>query len=244
MRASLADQTGSGATPTLAIALGANLPGPCGSPMATLIAVRPLVEASVRRWGESLPIPGEPVGFRWSPLFETQPFGGPPGQPNYINAVVLVDGLIPPPPPAGLDQQATNAAADAAEKLLEHLQELEQRFARERQERWGPRSLDLDLLWWWDLRCHTARLQLPHPLWQERDFVLAPLAALGAAHGADVGAALGGKAPGPGCTAIALAGRSGWPEQLGTASLTRPAAGVPARPGPPTGHPPDPETLD
>ena len=217
MRASLADQTGGGATPSLAIALGANLPSRCGSPIATLIAVRPLLEASVRQWSQGLRRPGEPAGFRWSPLFETQPVGGPPGQPNYVNAVVLVEGA----------SVAFEATADAAEDLLEDLQELEQRFGRERQERWGPRSLDLDLLWWGDLRCHTPRLHLPHPLWQERDFVLAPLAALAVGHGA-VPEATG---PGPGGTAIALAGRTGWPEQLEAASLTR-TAEPPAGPAP------------
>ena len=213
MRASLADQDGGNATATLAIALGANLPSRSGSPIATLIAVRPLLEASVRRWSQGLPHRGEPACFRWSPLFETQPVGGPPGQPNYVNAVVLVDGMPP---------QRAEWPGKAAEELLEHMQELEQQFGRERQERWAPRSLDLDLLWWGDLRCHTPRLQLPHPLWQERDFVLAPLAALGADLGADLG---------PGWTAMALAGRSGWPEQLGAASLTR-TAEPPAGPDP------------
>ncbi|MCP9881774.1 2-amino-4-hydroxy-6-hydroxymethyldihydropteridine diphosphokinase [Cyanobium sp. Alchichica 3B3-8F6] len=209
MRASLADQTGGGATPSLAIALGANLPSRCGNPIATLIAVRPLLEASVRGWSQDLRRPGETTAFRWSPLFETQAVGGPPGQPNYVNAVVLVEGA----------SVAFEASADAAEDLLEDLQELEQRFGRERQERWGPRSLDLDLLWWGDLRCHTPRLQLPHPLWRERDFVLAPLAALERT------------APGPGCTAVALAGQPGWPEQLEAASLTR-TAEPPAGPAP------------
>ncbi len=190
MVASLADQTGGSATPTLAIALGANLPGPAGSPVATLIAVRPLVGGRVQRWSQSLLPPADPVGFRWSPLFETEPVGGPPGQPNYVNAVLLVDGLTTP----------RRGAEAAAEALLDHLQELEQQFGRERHERWGPRSLDLDLLWWGDLRCHTPRLQLPHPLWQQRNFVLAPLAALG-------------EAPGP-PGVVALAGRPGWPEPL------------------------------
>lgn len=197
VRASLADQTGSAASTTLAIALGANLPGPVGSPLATLIAVRPLLEARVLEWHESLPPPGEAVTLRWSPLFETQPVGGPPGQPNYLNAVVLVDGPSPP-------------HTTAAEALLEQLQGLEQHFGRERHERWAPRSLDLDLLWWGDLRCQTPRLQLPHPLWRERDFVLAPLAALEA----NLGAALGQAALGPGGPAMALTGRAGWPEQL------------------------------
>jgi 2-amino-4-hydroxy-6-hydroxymethyldihydropteridine diphosphokinase len=210
VHASLADQAGGNATATLAIALGANLPSRSGSPIATLIAVRPLLEASVRRWSQGLPHRGEPAGFRWSPLFETQPVGGPPGQPNYVNAVVLVDGMPP---------KRAEWPGKAAGELLEHMQELEQQFGRERQERWAPRSLDLDLLWWGDLRCQTPRLQLPHPLWQEREFVLAPLAALERT------------APGPSCTAIALAGRTGWPEQLEEVWLTR-TAEPPAGPDP------------
>ena len=179
------------------MALGANLPGPGGSPLSTLIAVRPLLEAKVRQWSQGLPGPGAPAAFRWSPLFETKPVGGPPGQPNYLNAVVLVDGPSPAHVPA---------AAEAAETLLGHLQELEQHFGRERHARWAPRSLDLDLLWWGPLHCQTPRLQLPHPLWSERDFVLAPLAALG-----EIPAA---RALAAGCTAVALRGRAGWPEQL------------------------------
>jgi 2-amino-4-hydroxy-6-hydroxymethyldihydropteridine diphosphokinase len=170
------------------------LPSRCGSPIATLIAVRPLLEASLRQWGQGLS--SGPTGFRWSPLFETEPVGGPPGQPPYINAVLVVDGLV-----AGLG--ADGARAAAGEALLEQLQALEHDFGRERQARWAPRSLDLDLLWWGNLSCHTPRLQLPHPLWRQRDFVLAPLAALA------------GLAPEPGCAVIALAGRPGWPEQLG-----------------------------
>ena len=191
MTASLADQLSGGEASTLAIALGANLPSHCSSPIATLIAVRPLLEASLRQWGQGLS--SRPTAFRWSPLFETDPVGGPPGQPPYINAVLLVEGLAP--------RSAFGARAAAAEALLEQLQKLEQDFGRERQARWAPRSLDLDLLWWGDLSCDTPRLQLPHPLWRQRDFVLAPLAALA------------GLAPEPNCTVVALVGRPGWPEQ-------------------------------
>lgn len=207
MRVSLADQASGGDGPTLAIALGANLPSRSGGPVATLIAVRPLLEARVRQWARGLT--ARPAVFRWSPLFETEPVGGPPGQPPYINAVVRVEGL------------AEQQAPDSAEALLEHLQALEHHFGRERQARWAPRSLDLDLLWWGDLRCHTPRLQLPHPLWQERDFVLAPLAALA------------GEEPEPGWSAVPLAGRPGWPEQLQADALTRTAE----RPGRPRPHP-------
>jgi 2-amino-4-hydroxy-6-hydroxymethyldihydropteridine diphosphokinase len=99
---------------------------------------------------------------RWSPLFCTAPLGGPAGQPDYLNAVVLVSPAIPPTPVLAL-------------KLLTELQALEQRFARQRLERWGPRSLDLDLLWH-----HSQALELPHPRLLERAFVLAPLAAIDA----------------------------------------------------------------
>lgn len=188
MRISLADQTGSRGAPSLAIALGANLPSASGDPIATLTAVRPLLEVCVQQWSRKLPQPAGPTRFRWSPLFETEPVGGPPGQPRYINAVVLVDGLTP--------------HGAAAEALLTQLQGLEHQFGRERQTRWEARSLDLDLLWWGQLRCHTPLLQLPHPLWQQRDFVLAPLVALGELAGS------------PDNAAVALAGRPGWPEPL------------------------------
>ncbi|MCP9927421.1 2-amino-4-hydroxy-6-hydroxymethyldihydropteridine diphosphokinase, partial [Cyanobium sp. CH-040] len=92
MRASLADQAGAaGEAPhaSLAIALGANLPSPAGPPLATLLAVRPLLEQLVER---QLLEPGAEVrtAVRWSPLFRTAPVGGPPGQPDYHKAVVLV----------------------------------------------------------------------------------------------------------------------------------------------------------
>ncbi len=192
MRASLADQ----ALPGLAIALGANLPSPAGPPLATLLAVRPLLTARLAGLG------GPP---RWSPLFRTAPVGGPPEQPDYLNAVVLVAA-------------ATPADAAAALDLLSRLQELERRFGRERREPWGPRSLDLDLLWWGALRCRSEALVLPHPRLLERSFVLAPLAAIDSdlmPPGADAGAAallaplmVGSAAAAP----TRLAGRPGWPE--------------------------------
>jgi 2-amino-4-hydroxy-6-hydroxymethyldihydropteridine diphosphokinase len=70
------------------------------------------------------------------------------------------------------------ASAGAALELLMGLHQLEQLYGRQRRERWGPRSLDLDLLWWGDLAVATARLALPHPRWHQRSFVLAPLLAI------------------------------------------------------------------
>lgn len=138
---------------TLAVALGANL----GDPAATLVAVRPLLQALLE------PLADPEPACRWSPLFRTAPVGGPADQPDYLNAVVLLERPRP----------ATDPLA-----LLAALQQLERRFGRERRERWGPRRLDLDLLWCGDRRCRQAELELPHPRLHQRAFVLAPLAAI------------------------------------------------------------------
>ena len=162
MRASLADQS-------IAIALGANL----GDPAGTLIAVRPLLEQAVDGWANRTPCR---TTYRWSPLFRTEPVGGPGGQPSYLNAVVVISA-------AGLGDPAEHPSERAlalsrAMALLHRLQRLEAQFGRQRQEHWGPRSLDLDLLWCGDLCCESSALELPHPRLLERSFVLAPLAAV------------------------------------------------------------------
>ena len=149
-------------TSSLAIALGANLPSPAGPPLATLLVVRPLLEELLKAL-----VAARGASVCWSPLFRTAPVGGPDGQPNYLNAAVLASTAGPPTPAAAME-------------LLTGLQGLEQRFARRRHEHWGARSLDLDLLWWGDLVCDDATLQLPHPRLLERSFVLAPLAAIDA----------------------------------------------------------------
>ena len=95
----------------------------------------------------------------------TAPVGGPPGQPDYVNAALVVRLVRLP-------------SHSAALELLQGLQQLELAFGRQRLEHWGPRSLDLDLLWWGDLRVEEPELQLPHPRWHQRAFVLAPLLAI------------------------------------------------------------------
>ncbi len=169
---SLADQTHS-----LAVALGANQSGPAGSPLQTLTAVRPLLEAVMGSWAQSMEgnIPGKTaltcassaLTFSWSPLQQTAPEGGPIDQPSYLNAVLLVKGLELKP------------ASIAALCLLDALQEVERSFGRNRaqEERWGPRSLDLDLLFWGELRLDHPRLTLPHPRLHLRCFVMEPLLA-------------------------------------------------------------------
>jgi 2-amino-4-hydroxy-6-hydroxymethyldihydropteridine diphosphokinase len=148
---------------SLAIALGGNL----GDPAVALCAVRPLLEQAVGEWWSPSPAaraaPFAPA-FRWSPLFRTEAVGGPIGQPAFVNAVLLAEPL----------QEGPWDPMD----LLLRLQALESRFGRQRHELWGPRTLDLDLLWCGDCRLSTAELQLPHSLLRERSFVLAPLAAI------------------------------------------------------------------
>ncbi|MCC5643409.1 2-amino-4-hydroxy-6-hydroxymethyldihydropteridine diphosphokinase [Nostoc sp. CHAB 5824] len=82
---------------------------------------------------------------------------GPP-QPDYLNGCVTLQVEI------------------TAQQLLEILLEIEQQFGRVRQERWGPRTLDLDLLLFDDFIVDTPNLQIPHPRMRDRAFVLVPLA--------------------------------------------------------------------
>ncbi|MBL8250109.1 MAG: 2-amino-4-hydroxy-6-hydroxymethyldihydropteridine diphosphokinase [Candidatus Competibacter sp.] len=92
-----------------------------------------------------------------SPLYRSAPAGGPPGQPDYINAVAALDtGLTPG-------------------QLLAVLRAMELAQGRVRTVRWGPRTLDLDLLLYDQLVLDDPRLTLPHPRLHERAFVLYPL---------------------------------------------------------------------
>jgi 2-amino-4-hydroxy-6-hydroxymethyldihydropteridine diphosphokinase len=95
-----------------------------------------------------------------SPVYETDPVGGPE-QPDYLNAVVAVDTTLSP------------------RELLGVAQRLEADAERVRAERWGPRTLDVDILLYGDEQVDESDLVIPHPRWSERDFVTAPLADLG-----------------------------------------------------------------
>ena len=91
-----------------------------------------------------------------SAVYETDPVGGPE-QPEYLNAVVAVE--------TGLDPHA----------LLALGQRLEAGARRVRAERWGPRTLDVDVLLVGDEQVDDPDLQVPHPRMRERGFVMAPL---------------------------------------------------------------------
>lgn len=91
-----------------------------------------------------------------SPVYETEPVGGPP-QPDYLNAVVVLD--------TELD----------ARGLLDVAKALEVEAGRRAGVRWGPRPLDVDVLMVGDDRVADADLVVPHPRMSQRAFVLAPL---------------------------------------------------------------------
>lgn len=92
--------------------------------------------------------------FMW-----TEPVGGPAGQSAYLNAAAELETSL------------------SAKELFDQLQRIEAHLGRDRsrEQRWGPRTCDLDLLMWDDLVMDTEELTLPHPRMHERDFVLVPL---------------------------------------------------------------------
>jgi len=90
---------------------------------------------------------------------ETDPVGGPPGQGRFLNAAARIETDLAP------------------HDLLAVLKRIERDLGRaEGGPRWGPRTIDLDLLLFDDLRLETADLVVPHPRFRERRFVLEPLA--------------------------------------------------------------------
>lgn len=93
-----------------------------------------------------------------SSFYRTKPLG-PQNQPDFLNAVVALDTRLP------------------AEQLLDHTQHIERNQGRVRKdERWGPRTLDLDMLLYGDSQIATERLTVPHYGLKEREFMLYPLA--------------------------------------------------------------------
>ncbi|MEJ1469487.1 MAG: 2-amino-4-hydroxy-6-hydroxymethyldihydropteridine diphosphokinase [Candidatus Sedimenticola sp. (ex Thyasira tokunagai)] len=91
-----------------------------------------------------------------SSLYISSPLG-PADQPDYINAVAALETALEPYP------------------LLRALQAIEQRHKRKREKRWGPRTLDLDLLLYGGLILNDTDLKIPHPGIAIRPFVLYPL---------------------------------------------------------------------
>jgi 2-amino-4-hydroxy-6-hydroxymethyldihydropteridine diphosphokinase len=123
------------------VGLGSNLEGPAGQLRRAFLELAELPQTRL---------------IRYSPLYGSTPLG-PPDQPDYVNAVAMLE--------TSLD----------AHSLLGELQAVEQRHGRERADHWGPRTLDLDLLLYGDEQIDSPRLQVPHPQMHRRAFVLVPL---------------------------------------------------------------------
>ncbi len=131
--------------PLAIIALGANIPGFAGAPEATLAAAARRIAALGRIVARSSLYSTAPVGFH--------------NQPRFVNAVVALE------------------ADRSPRELLEALLVLELYFGRNRDASPanGPRTLDLDILFYGDLVLSESGLEVPHPRLAERAFVLVPL---------------------------------------------------------------------
>jgi 2-amino-4-hydroxy-6-hydroxymethyldihydropteridine diphosphokinase len=93
-----------------------------------------------------------------SGLIENAAVGGPAGSPAFLNGAVEVVTTLSP------------------QELMRRLLEIEAELGRERRQKWGPRTIDLDLLLYGDSVIDSPGLTVPHPRMGEREFVLGPLA--------------------------------------------------------------------
>ena len=120
------------------VALGANLENPADAIQMAIALLRESTDVKLI-----------------SSLYETEPVGGPE-QPNYINAVCILESDLP-----ALD-------------LLALLHGIEKSMGRIRIEKWGPRVIDLDLIQYGNILSSSDELEIPHPRAFERKFVLEP----------------------------------------------------------------------
>ena len=93
--------------------------------------------------------------LKTSSFYKTKPIGPP--QPDYLNGCIIIQTTIEP------------------EELLNLLLKIEKKFGRQRTEKWGARTLDLDIIFYHNLIIDIHHLQIPHPLMRQRPFVLVPL---------------------------------------------------------------------
>ena len=130
---------------TAYIGMGANLASWAGAPEATLAAAAARLESLGRVTRRSSLYSTEPVGFA--------------EQPRFVNAVVALDTELAP------------------QQLLQELLEIEKEFGRDREAGFanGPRTLDLDILLFGDMKMSEPGLEIPHPRLARRAFVLIPL---------------------------------------------------------------------
>jgi len=116
-------------------------------------------EANLRQALDHLARTTDTSVVRASSLYDTEPVGVE-DQPHFLNAVAQLETRLTP------------------QQLLWNLMLIERRLGRVRSQRWGPRTLDLDLLLYEDLVIDEEDLQVPHPELTKRSFVLVPLVEL------------------------------------------------------------------
>lgn len=94
--------------------------------------------------------------FQLAPLYETSPYGKT-DQPYFFNSALYLEVDMPP------------------HDLLQWLKEIEKQVGRRQRERWGPREIDIDIIFYSDWVLHSDSLTIPHPEYSKRRFVLQPL---------------------------------------------------------------------
>jgi len=157
----------------LCISLGSNIDSTFGTPINSLIESKFRIEKIIGNLitlnhHDNLEKNILKEIFNWSSLYQTSPLGVVGEQPDYINCLLLVKGDLMP-----------LASMEKARFLLREFQNLEKEFGRNKlsnDQRWLPRPLDIDILWWDDLFVNDEDFIIPHPRFQNRNFVISPLA--------------------------------------------------------------------
>ena len=157
---------------SLCVSLGANINSKFGSPINSLIESRPQIEQIIYNLIRSTQENQFEKNFlkeifNWSSLYRTSPHETEVIQPDFINCLLLVESDLLPIP-----------SVEKAKYLLNAFKDIERNFGRIKsinEQRWLPRSLDIDMIWWDNLNIHDEELILPHPRFKIRNFVIAPL---------------------------------------------------------------------
>ena len=157
----------------LCISLGSNIDSTFGTPINSLIESKFRIEKIIvnlinLNHEDNLEKNILKEIFNWSSLYQTSPLGVVEKQPDYINCLLLVKGDLLP-----------LSSIEKARFLLKEFQNLEKEFGRNKlsnDQRWLPRPLDIDILWWDDLFVNDEDFKIPHPRFKNRNFVISPLA--------------------------------------------------------------------
>ena len=157
----------------LCISLGSNIDSKFGNPIDSLIESKYRIEKIINNiinlnLSNNIEKYILKKYFNWSSLYKTTPLGVLEKQPDYINCLLLVKGDLLP-----------LSSIEKARFLLKEFQNLEKEFGRNKlsnDQRWLPRPLDIDILWWDDLFVNDEDFKIPHPRFKNRNFVISPLA--------------------------------------------------------------------